>query len=536
VSFLVVLGLVAGITPAAAQSRSRSLRFQDVPVGEATDIQQQLEEEKLRQRSMASTALAGPVDPEQYLVGPGDVLMLEYTGPAAMAMSVTVDGEGRLRIPNLGTVSAAGRTLADLREEILTELQPFVPKAKIDLRLVAPRLFKVFVVGAVEDAGIAEVRGSARVIEALDAVGGLQENASTRNIRVMHADGSEQIADLQRFFWTGDWSANPYLVDGDRIVVPIETKRVLVTGAVAQPGAIEYREGDTLANLIEVAGGTVSEARLDSVLLIRFRGYHELDTLVVDLATVHDGTAPDIDIHEDDRVFVRAKPQWHLSRLVTIEGEVKFPGTYAVIEGQDRISDLIAWAGGFTEEASLKAVRLLRRPEIDGQDVEFDRLSRLTRAEMTESEYQTFRGKLAIRQSAYLVDFSTGAPEPPESDILLQDGDIIQVERLELAVRVDGSVLRPGFIIYEDDLTVSDYIERAGGTIARADLGKTRITRAGSNESQLANSGWLVEPGDFIWVPEKKDTSFWDTFKDVIAVAGQMAAIILLLDTVSRNN
>jgi protein involved in polysaccharide export with SLBB domain len=351
----------------------------------------------------------------------------------------------------------------------------------------------------------------------------------------MRRDGEVATADLQDFLWTGDWSANPYLGDGDRIIVPEMTRSVRIAGAVARTGLFEYRPGDTLTNLIEVAGGALTMARLDSVLLIRFVGPAELDTLVVNVEAIHGGSAADTPILEDDRIFVRARSQWHQATQVAIGGEVFYPGSYAIVDGQDRVSDLIKWAGGFTPQASPKGVRLLRGTEIEGQDVEFDRLSRMTRAEMTDTEYQTFRGKLAIRQSAYLIDFSSGQAEPLESDVLLRHRDLIEIERVEMSVRVDGNVLRPGFVAYSTGYTVSDYIRMAGGTSARADMGKTRITRAGSTESDLAESSWIVEPGDFIWVPEKKDTSFWDTFKDVIAVAGQMAAIILLLDTLSRN-
>jgi protein involved in polysaccharide export with SLBB domain len=521
-------------TTGDAQTMSRERRLQGLEPEEQVILEEQLQSETTT-RAAASAALAGPIDPKHYRLGPGDVLALEYTGTADLSRRLTVDGEGRIRVPNLGSMDVGGRTLAEVREEILTGLKPYITGAIIDLRMITPRVFKVYVVGSVENAGVVEVRGSARVVEALDAAGGLQSQASRRNIRVLRQDDQEVIADMQDFLWTGDWSANPYLEDGDRIIVPQMTQTIRIAGAVARTGLFEYRPGDTLADLIMVAGGPLTQARLDSVLVIRFRGADELDTLVVNVDEINDGVALDTPIFEDDRIFVRGRAQWHPARQVAISGEVYYPGSYAIQEGVDRVSDLIRWAGSYTPQAFRKGVRLLRRTEIEGQDVEFERLSRLTRAEMTDTEYQAFRGKLAIRQAAYLIDFSDGQANPPESDVHLKGGDVVEVEKVELSVRVDGNVLRPGFIAYEPGKTVSGYIEMAGGTSARADLSKTRLTHAGSTESQLANSGWEVEPGDFIWVPEKKDTSFWDTFKDVIAVAGQMAAIVLLLDTLSRN-
>lgn len=528
-------GLVGVLFASAAFSQSaleRRLRFEDIPPGvTAEDLKAR---ETIRREGAASAALAGPVDPEQYRLGPGDLLMLEYTGPADESKQILVDGEGRARLPNLGAILVAGRTLAEVRAQVLHDLKPFVPGAKVDLRLLEPRLFKVFVVGAVQNQGVATVRGSARVLEALDAAGGLADNASTRNIRVLRRGGQEDIADLQRFLWTGDLDANPYLEDGDRVVVPTRTMQVLVSGAVARPGVVEYRPGDRLSHLIRVTGGPLTEALLDSVTIVRFRTENTLDTLVVDFTAIASGQAEDTPIAEDDRIFVRGVAEWHLARQVTIQGEVMFPGIYAIEEGQSRVSDLIRWAGGFTERAARKAIRILRRPLIEGEDVEFDRLSRLARTEMTDTEYQQFRGKLAIRQSMYLVDFTTGEALPPESDVFLRDGDVVEAERLELAVRVDGSVERPGFVDFEPGLSVKDYIERAGGPSRRANMGDVRVTRAGSNVSQRAKGGWEIEPGDFVWVPEKKDRDFWVIFRDTIIVLGQIATVILVIDTVSR--
>jgi hypothetical protein len=74
----------------------------------------------------------------------------------------------------------------------------------------------------------------------------------------------------------------------------------------------------------------------------------------------------------------------------------------------------------------------------------------------------------------------------------------------------------------------------AGGTTRRANESDARLTRASTGTTQLASDVKLVDPGDFIWVPEKKDASFWGVVKDVFAVAGQVATIVILVDTLSK--
>ena len=475
--------------------------------------------------------LAGPVDPSAYVVGPGDVLSIEYGGRASGSTSLVVDSEGRIRVPSVGMVAVGGRTLAAVRADLIKRLQPFLPGATLDLRLLEPRSFKVYVLGEVRQPGIVEVEGSARVFEVIKAAGGVDSTASMRNIAVVRRDGGTVSADLDRFRHTGDWDANPYLEDGDRVMVPIIVSRFGVFGAVAHAGSYEYRAGDSLGTALDLAGVAPEIALLDSIEVLRFRGASQLDTLIASFER-GDRALP---LEPDDRIYVRARPDWRPRRQVTISGEVRFPGPYAIIEGTHRLSDLVRWSGGFTPQAAPSGVRLVRADHGSlTADPEFERLSRLSRGEMTNTEYQTFRSKLAVRQSSYLIDFSSGAPVPPEADVLLRDGDHVDVGRIEMAVRVDGSVQNPGLVAYVPGRSVGDYIRLAGGPSHRGNINDARVTHAGSGSTLFARDVRTLEPGDFIWVPEKKDTDFWAIFRDVIIIAGQVATVVLVVHQLSH--
>lgn len=519
----VALFSLAGI--ARAQNVDDAIRaFQ------SSNITQSAESVAVRQ-TQGRPSLAGPIDAAHYVLGPGDVLSLEYGGRAFDTKVFTVDSEGRVRVPNLGLVMVGGKTLAQTREEIVRRLKPFVPGATLDLRLLQARTFKVFVMGEVRHPGTQEVTGSARASEAIEGAGGVNPGGSRRSIQVVRRNGDTVVADLDRFEKTGDWDANPYLEDGDRLMAPSLLEHMGVFGAVARPNFYEFRPGDSLSTAIRLAGGLRPEARADSVFIVRFRGAQQLDTLYTSL---EGSSRSGVMLQADDRVFVRSQPQWRPTRQVNISGEVRYPGTYAIQEGQSRVSDLIRWAGGFTPGAAQRNVRLGRNLAPGTDDVEFDRLSRLSRAEMTNTEYQTFRGKLALRQSVYLIDFTAGAPRPAEADVMLRDGDRIDVPRLELAVRVDGSVKNPGLVTFEEGKSTSDYIHLAGGSTTHADVSGARITRAGSTTTLLARDVRRIEPGDFIWVPERKETNFWLVARDLVIVAGQVATIVLVIDQLNR--
>ena len=531
-----ILPLLAGLAmtiaatsrPACCQTRSESTS-PDSPLGGA-----EAPDSPSVRRTVGASALSGPVDATTYRLGPGDVLSLEFAGRAFGSHILVLDSEGKVRAPSIGIVSLSGLTLAEGRTRLLKALKPYFPGATLDLRLIQPRTFRVYVLGEVEKPSLVQVIGSGRTMEAILLAGGVRPEGSSRNIALLRGQGENISADLERFRWTGDLEANPLLQDGDRIVVPRKASQISVYGAVSRPGTMEYRPMDSLSAAVRLAGDALPEARTDSVLIVRFRGPSTLDSLFVDFEAIRQGRATDVALQADDRIFLRSVPEWRRARQVVVRGEVQYQGVYAIDEGKSRISDLIRWAGGLTARASRKAILLERFSKPQGTDLEFERLSRLSRGEMTNSEYQTFRSKLALRQSAYLVDYSTGSPMPPAADVLLRDGDQIEVPRLELAVRVDGSVLRPGLVAYAGPRRVSEYIEMAGGTTRRANESDARLTRASTGTTQLARDVKLVEPGDFIWVPEKKDASFWGVVKDVFAVAGQVATIVILVDTLSK--
>jgi protein involved in polysaccharide export with SLBB domain len=153
---------------------------------------------------------------------------------------------------------------------------------------------------------------------------------------------------------------------------------------------------------------------------------------------------------------------------------------------------------------------------------------------MTDAEYQSFKTKLASQQATFVFDYATLDSAGSDHDVLLKNGDVIVVDRELQSVRVAGEVQRPALLEYQPKLGGYDYIRLAGGMTGRAWRGHVRVTRAGSNQTLALEEARSIQPGDFIWVPEKKDVSFWAVFKDVILVAGSVATVIILLQNNHR--
>ncbi len=475
----------------------------------------------------------GAIDPARYILGPGDGLVLSILGRVSLDVPTEVDPEGYLWIPDFGRLPVAGLTLEQARKKVRERFHGGSRGIEPELRLVRLRKFKVYVTGEVKQPGSIVAQGVTRVSEAIERAGGLLDGASSRNVVVRGRDGGTHTADLVRFERTGDPADNPSVLDGDHILVPRRGPTIAIYAPVAYPGIYEFRSGDRLSDLLALAGPFRAEAALDRATLLRFRDDRQVDTLRVELAAPA-GTA-DLGLQAGDRLFVAARGDYHTDRNVSVTGEVLRPGIYPIVEGVDRVSQLVERAGGVLPEGNRNSVLVVRRAaDSRDRDPEFDRLSRLTRAEMTDNEYQTFRTKLASARATHTVDLdlisadtTAGFRSARERDVRLEPGDVISVERRPHSIQVGGEVKWPGLLTYDSSLKGGDYIALVGGYSGRARQSGTRVTRATSGQTILLKDAGRIEPGDLIYVPEKQDVNTWGVFRDALLVVGSIATVVL---------
>jgi polysaccharide export outer membrane protein len=190
----------------------------------------------------------GPVDPRVYLLGPGDVLGVEVWGAASLGYLLQVDAEGKVLIPDSGTLTVAGMSLEDARELIKKTVLAAIRRGQVDVRLVTLRRFKVHVAGDVERPGSYVASAATRVSELLNnanqgiAGPGLRGDSSLRNIQLRRRDGTAMRVDLVSFFLAGDLSLNPFVSDGDVIHVPKVERYFAVSGGVMFPGTYETQK------------------------------------------------------------------------------------------------------------------------------------------------------------------------------------------------------------------------------------------------------------------------------------------------------
>ncbi|MBK7256559.1 MAG: SLBB domain-containing protein [Ignavibacteriae bacterium] len=366
-------------------------------------------------------AMESVINPDHYVVGPSDVFSVNVWTDPPLTFRLSVTPEGTLVIPCTGEAPVAGLTLTDARTRILTEEKKRYRFGESSVTLVAPRSVIISVQGRVLNPGFYTLPAYNRVDKALEEANRplapqtfdesryMRSEMSTRRVIVRHADRSESRADLRRFMATQDDRWNPYLREGDVVVVPRNdfTRNVFgVYGEVNTPGRFEYAEGDGVKNVLQIAFGFTPRAIADSVLLLRQDESGEIILrTVVNGARILAGLDPDVPMEPGDRLMVPGHPDLRGDYAVTIRGQVKAPGVYPITRNSTRMTEVIKAAGGFTDEAALASTELIRRSVAEGE-IETERLQSVRGGVPDEdSSYYYLETSLRLRKETVYCDF-----------------------------------------------------------------------------------------------------------------------------------
>jgi polysaccharide export outer membrane protein len=371
-----------------------------------------------------------------------------------------------------------------------------------------------------------------RVSEVLSKAGDLTPNSSIRIIELRRADGSVRAkADLKKYYATGDLSANPIVESGDVIVVERPIGLVVINGAVAKAGTYEFSPGDKLSTVISLAGGALPGARFDSIEIARFAADNPTTATRFYVNFLNGADEP---LQEGDVISIRGYGQYHVPRLVSIGGEITYPGRYSIEVGKTRILDIIQRAGGILPTGSIEEAVILRRAGVGSweYDPEFVMLERLKgtadEKRFTDDQYNYYMARSRqLGRSVMVVNFKDLITKQDQSqNLLLRDNDSIWIPRERGFVSVIGSVNSPGNVNYAEGLSYKDYIARAGGFTSSADKGEVRVINArSSGYIDPSSNNYQIGPGDTIVIPESR-SHFWENFQLVTAITAQVVTII----------
>ncbi len=307
----------------------------------------------------APGAVLGAVQ-DDHVLGIGDVLQVNLRGQLSRSGTHPVGTDGTILMEGFRPIQAAGRTLADVREEIAATVAAAHLQTESFVSLTSVRRVSVLVVGEVETPGRHELSAFATVLDALFAAGGIRPGGTLRTIRVVRPDGRTDTLDLYALLSDGVAPmASARVPDGARIVVPPLGATVAVGGQVKRPGIYELPPGApglALSELLALAGGPLRPGPQESIRL----GFGRDGTETA--RPVEPGGAAEL--YADGDILIYAPARMDRTATVEFTGQVRRPGPLPLIPEAGLEAHLDP--SGLTDEAYLPLATIARRDPSTG--------------------------------------------------------------------------------------------------------------------------------------------------------------------------
>lgn len=389
--------------------------------------------------------------PPSYILGPGDELVISVWGETKLFYQLSVNREGNILVPDVGPVNASGQSIQQFRERLLRRmtsaysgLKNGAPSATtfLDVSVGKTRTIQVFVLGEVVKPGGYSISSMSTAFHAIYLAGGPTVTGTLRDIQLMRTREPMPPIDFYDYLVRGDRSKDPRLQDGDVVFVKPAGKRAAMTGRIVRPAIYEVREKETLADLVNMAGGLLVDSYIDRIHVERIIPFDQrknsaknIQDIDLEFSSLQDFRTSKQDLEDGDIVSVQKISDLPQNRVI-ITGNVKKPGVYQWKQGL-RIRDLIFLADSLQRNTFSERGTLLRL------------LPNLRR------EIYPFNPRLAINNQQ-------------SDNLALQNEDEVIVYKEsqffpQQIVRVSGAVRNPGTFPRYEKMTVGDAVVLAGG-------------------------------------------------------------------------
>ena len=411
---------------------------------------------------------------------------------------------------------------------------------------------RIEIKGAVYRPGFYELgKEISTVRDLITKADGLLEDAFT-NRAVLHRENLDKTLEIISVNVKGVLDGTEpdiTLQRNDVLFIPskydLEAKGTIeISGEVYSPGIFPYAENTKLEDLIIMAGGlteSASKVRVDIARRLndpnstkKQKEISKMFSFAVKDGFVVEGD-PGFILEPYDQVFVRRSPGYTPKVNVSITGEVEFEGSYALNERNERLSDLIAHAGGLTGFAYLKGARLERQLK-EEEYLQAKELLTMVASNNQISGNDSIIIPAVSRTYTVAIDLEKIMSNPHSSlDPVLQDGDAVIIPQLMTTVQVTGSVRKPNAVVYNPDMKLKDYISEAGGYAERARKSGTFILYPNGHIKELGRNASAKEivGGAKIIVPQK-GRSQWNlgtTLSTISTSVSMLAVIASLINT-----
>ena len=420
-----------------------------------------------------------------YSLGPGDKLLVSYYGGNEKKYEVDVNREGKIVLPLIGPVSITGMTYGEAKAFLKEKVRSELIGTDINISIREVRSVGVYVLGEAYKPGKYVMSGLSTVSNALFISGGVNERGSLRNIQIKRNDKVIANYDFYDFLLRGSLKSDITLQDGDIIFIPFIENSVTLGGAFKRPHRYEFKSGETLKEVIQLAGGfntevmDVSRIELSSVdRKAAKRTLTFLDFENDSARTINDGDV--INVSGTSGITPQS---------IRLTGEIINPGEYSIQPGET-ILDIINRAGGYTNEAYFQGAVFLREDVAKSQKEAFGRsadqlentivdvITNNTTSNIGESTLvplSTLITKLRLEEppGRMVVDLDTlKLKTDPIANFAVKNKDSLFIPKRPSFVSIVGEVLNATTVGFDPELTVDQYIELSGGLNDAADKDK----------------------------------------------------------------
>lgn len=403
---------------------------------------------------------------------------------------------------------------------------------------------RVTIKGAVMRPDIYELREGMTVLDLIKMADGLKEDAYLLRAKIirLEKDLTKSVLSFNlKKMLEGDVNNNFILNKEDEIIISSvselkEREQVTVQGEIRKPGVYDFVHKMTLKDLILQSGGftnasnqKVEVARIikrDSLLSQDLRSSELIKTLIV--SGNFGDNSYNIELEPYDVITVRRMAGYYLPISVSISGQVQFPGPYSVESRNEKISDLIKRAGGFSPEAFPEGAYLKRFKTAIEKEVAVEALEKInktakdTASDLAKDVLKEF-DKIPLNINAILKN--PGSLE----DFILKSNDEVVIPKFDAQVKISGEILVSTQVIYSKDKKFNDYINEAGGFTSNALKRKSYVVYANGKASATKSFLFFknyptILPGCEVVIPKEREKKTATT-GEIIGIASALASL-----------
>ena len=425
--------------------------------------------------------------PPNYKLGPGDEVAIDVWGASEYSMQEIISPDGNVYVESLGPVHLSGLTVTQannyLKRQFGRILSVDGESANSDIRLTLAqnRTIQVHVMGEVENPGTYTMSSFATVFNALYQAGGVNEVGTLRAVKVYRNDKPVATYDVYDFILNGTANTGIRLEDNDVVSVDAYKNLVCVTGKVKRPMYYEMLEEESVAQLLKYAGGFAGNAYKEDVRLVR-NGKREREIYTLNADEQQTFLVADGDSVSVDSIMVT------FANMVEIKGAVYRPGIFQMDGRVTTVKQLIECAGGLKDEAYTQRAILNRRNPNNTLE------------------------NLSINVEELMAGNVADVPLR-KNDVLLIPS-IFDLQEVQ-TVTIYGEVAFPGVYEYADNMSVEDFIIKAGGMTEAASTARVDVSRRVKDSKAVSTSDTITQSFSFALGDEAAENFVLRPFDEV---------------------